>query len=116
MPTGVYERNPKLIDQITKRLREWREMHENALKGTRMPRAVVEKQRAGRLRYYENHTTPNKDIPHSETTREKISRSMKEYWHSSSNNSSQRRQERSETMRQYWEWWWKRKKKQHHPE
>jgi hypothetical protein len=52
------------------------------LKGKKTDRTLVEKQIAGRLRYYKTHDATNKGIPHSPETRKKISKAMKEYWNS----------------------------------
>lgn len=105
MPTGVYERNPELIERITKRLIKWNKTHSR--KGIKTPEDLVERQRQGRLRYYENHAAPNKDIPHNLDTRKKISLSMKRYWNTG--NGLKRRRERSQTMQEYWEYWQERK-------
>jgi hypothetical protein len=94
MPRGVYERSPELIKQLTETLVKWNKKYR---KGRKAPKEIVEKQRKGHLRYYENHEIHNKNIPHKLETRKRISQGMKRYWNSKKG--LRRRQKLSETMK-----------------
>jgi hypothetical protein len=75
----VYKRSPELLKQLTEALVKWNKKHR---KGRKAKRELVEKQREGHLRYYQNHNAPNKGVAHTLETRRKISQSMKKHWDS----------------------------------
>jgi len=95
----VYKRSPELLKQLTEALVKWNKKHR---KGRKAKRELVEKQREGHLRYYQNHNAPNKGVAHTLETRRKISQSMKKHW--DSDKGSQRRKRLSNSMKNRWKW------------
>jgi hypothetical protein len=66
--------------RMSKSKKKYWETHISPLKGTKIDRAIVDKQAAGRLRYYEDNEAWNKNVRHSKATRKKISEGMRRYW------------------------------------
>ena len=55
-------------------------MYAPSKKGQKLPEQWKENARQGRRRYFQTHSAPNKGIPHTKQTRDKIKESMKRYW------------------------------------
>ena len=51
-----------------------------ARKGRKALESAIEKRRQSLRLYYQTHTVWNRNVPHTEATRIKISQSLKQYW------------------------------------
>ena len=65
---------------ISKAKKLWYKTHDSPLKGREMPEELVEKQRQGRLEFYQSYEVNNKGKPHTSATHREMSKGMKRYW------------------------------------